>query len=90
VLRQYSPLYQAHNSMPPVLLINGTAERLWPQAQAFARRLSALGVPHDVVAIDGAPHGMENWEGHPEWMSYKQRVADWILRRAREVKRESP
>ena len=80
VLRRYSPLYRAHAKMPPILLVNGTAERLWPQAQAFAARLSELGVPHEVVAIEGAPHGMENWEGRPEWMFYKARVVEWIRR----------
>ncbi len=79
-LRKYSPLYQAHTGMPPMLLVNGTGERLWTQAQSFDRRLSEIGVPHEVVALDGAPHGMENWEGHPEWMFYKQRVVDWIRR----------
>ena len=83
LLRRYSPLHTAHKGMPPVLLVNGTGERLWPQAQAFAKRLEELGVRHDVVAIDGAPHGMENWEGHPEWMFYKQRVVEWILRAGR-------
>jgi alpha-L-fucosidase 2 len=83
LLRKYSPLHSAHKGMPPVLLVNGTGERLWPQAQAFAARLSELGVPHEVVAIAGAPHGMENWEGHPEWMFYKRRVVEWIQRRAR-------
>lgn len=77
-LHKYSPLYSAHTDMPPMLLVNGTGERLWQQAQAFDRRLTQLGVRHDVVAIDGAPHGMENWEGHPEWMFYKQRVVEWI------------
>jgi alpha-L-fucosidase 2 len=77
-LRRYSPLYQAHKNMPPVLLVNGTGERLWAQAQAFARRLSELGARHDVLAIEGAPHGMENWEAHPEWMFYKRRVVEWI------------
>jgi acetyl esterase/lipase len=77
-MRRYSPLYRAHKDMPPVLLVNGTGERLWAQAQAFAQRLTELGVRHDVVALDGAPHGMENWEGHPEWMFYKRRVVEWI------------
>ena len=22
---------------------------------------------HDVIALEGAPHGLENWEGHAEW-----------------------
>ncbi len=78
VLRKYSPLYRAHKDMPPMLLVNGTGERLWTQAQAFDRRLSELDVTHTVVTLNGAPHGMENWEGHPEWMFYKSRVVDWI------------
>jgi alpha-L-fucosidase 2 len=80
VLRRYSPQYTAHSGMPPVLLVNGTAERLWAQAQAFSNRLSELRVPHEQIALEGAPHGMENWEGHPEWMFYKKRVTDWIAR----------
>ena len=78
LLRRYSPLYQAHGTMPPLLLINGTGERLWAQAQAFAQRLAALGVRHDVIALDGAPHGLENWEGHPGWTAYKPRMVEWI------------
>ena len=79
-LRRYSPLSRAHAEMPPMLLVNGTGERLWAQAQAFDRRLTELGVSHDVVALEGAPHGMENWEGHPPWMVYKDRVIEWIRR----------
>jgi alpha-L-fucosidase 2 len=78
VLRRYSPQYSAHAGMPPILLVNGTAERLWSQAEAFSRRLTELGVPHELVALEGAPHGLENWEGHPEWMFYKKRMTDWI------------
>jgi acetyl esterase len=86
-LRRYSPLFRAQKNMPPVLLVNGTGERLWAQGQAFAKRLTELGIPHEVIALDGAPHGMENWEGHPEWMLYKQRTVDWILRIAGSVPR---
>jgi acetyl esterase/lipase len=78
VLRRYSPLYRAHRNMPPMLLVNGTGERLWAQAQAFAQRLTELGVSHEVIALDGAPHGLENWEGHAEWTTYKRRLVDWI------------
>jgi acetyl esterase len=78
LLRQYSPLYQAHGKMPPLLLINGTGERLWAQAQAFAQRLTAVGARHELIALDGAPHGLENWEGHAEWTTYKRRMIEWI------------
>jgi acetyl esterase/lipase len=78
VLRRYSPLYQAHEGMPPVLLINGTGERLWAQAQAFAQRLKEVGARHEVIALDGAPHGLENWEGRADWTTYKRRMVEWI------------
>jgi alpha-L-fucosidase 2 len=77
-LRRYSPRYRAHKDMPPLLMVNGTGERLWAQAQAFSARLTEIGARHEVVALEGAPHGMENWEGHPEWMSYKRRLIEWI------------
>jgi alpha-L-fucosidase 2 len=78
MLREFSPLYKAHGGMPPLLLINGTGERLWTQAQAFVRRLGELGARHELIALDGAPHGLENWEGHAEWLTYKQKMVDWI------------
>ncbi|MGB2715661.1 MAG: alpha/beta hydrolase [Vicinamibacterales bacterium] len=78
LLRRYSPLYTARREMPPVLLVNGTGERLWEQARAFGRRLSEIGARHQIVALENAPHGLENWEGHPEWMFYKTRVIEWI------------
>ena len=81
-LRRYSPLHRAHKDMPPMLLVNGTGERLWAQAQTFAKRLTELGVNHEIIALEDAPHGMENWEGHSTWTVYKARVVDWIRRSA--------
>ena len=93
-LRKFSPLHRAHKDMPPILLVNGTGERLWAQAQVFARRLTELGARHEVIAIDGAPHGMENWEGHAEWTAYKRRVVEWIQHAAgagaRTISRANP
>ena len=87
LLRRYSPQHRAHKNMSPVMLIAGTADRLWAQTETMAARLAELGVAHDVVALKGAPHGMENWEGHPEWTTYKQRVVEWIVRVANAEKR---
>jgi acetyl esterase/lipase len=64
--------------MPPVLLVNGTGERLWEQALAFEQRLRAIGARHALIALEDAPHGLENWEGHPKWTVYKERVVSWI------------
>ena len=61
------------------MLVTGTADGLWAQAQAMAARLQAIGARHHVLALEGAPHGMENWEGNPQWLHYKARVVEWIL-----------
>jgi alpha-L-fucosidase 2 len=66
-LREASPVHRARKGMAPLLLVHGTAESLWAQAMAYSTRLEALGVRHQVVRLDGAPHGMENWVGRAEW-----------------------
>jgi alpha-L-fucosidase 2 len=80
LLRRYSPLHQARRDMAPILLIHGTSERLWDQGVRMAARLAEIGVEHELVRLDGAPHGMENWEGHPEWQFYKPHLLNWIER----------
>jgi alpha-L-fucosidase 2 len=77
-LKRYSPLYAVHKGMPPVLMINGTGEALWAQALSFAQRMKDVGARHEVIALEGAPHGMENWEGRPAWTAYKRRMIEWI------------
>ncbi len=78
VLRQYSPLFQAHAKMPPVLILQGAGDRLIGGSKLYAARLKELGVRHDLVILEGAPHGIENWEDHPEWAFWKKRVTDWL------------
>jgi alpha-L-fucosidase 2 len=78
LLRRYSPLYHAHAAMPPILLIHGTGEMLWTQGVAFARRLEEVGADHELYRLDGAPHGMESWEGRPEWAGYKEKLVSWL------------
>jgi alpha-L-fucosidase 2 len=77
-LRQFSPLYDVRAGMSPMLLVHGTNERLWEQGVAMDRALRQAGVEHTLIRLDGAPHGMENWEGHPEWVGYKEQVVSWL------------
>jgi len=88
-LRRYSPLHRATREQAPVLLVNGTGESLWAQAQTYAARLASLGAAHDLVVLEGAPHGMENWEGHPEWTHYTSRVIDWIRQATRDGRKSA-
>lgn len=78
VLRAHSPIHHVHPGMPPVLLIHGTNERLWTQGQSMSRVLTDRGVPHELIPLEGAPHGLENWEGHAPWMHYKTRLITWL------------
>ncbi len=79
VLRDFSPLYRVHRAMPPLLLIHGTNESLWEQAVTLSKHLDEVGADYELLALEGAPHGMENWEGHPEWSHYKQSLVDWLV-----------
>ena len=79
-LRQFSPLHNVHREMPPMLLICGTKDGLYPQHQAYLQKLKDNQVAVESIAVDGAPHGMENWEGHPNWMDYKTQITNWILK----------
>jgi acetyl esterase len=78
VLRAHSPIHHVRHGMPPVLLIHGTSERLWTQGQSMARVLTERGIPHELIALEGAPHGLENWEGHAPWLHYKSRLVTWL------------
>ena len=81
-LRQYSPLHNVHREMPPMLLICGTNDGLFPQHQAYLQKLKEHYVAVESINVDGAPHGMENWEGHPNWMDYKKQITNWIKKNA--------
>ena len=78
LLRRYSPIHNAHGKMPPVLIIQGTKEALYEPALEYAAKLKEVGARHEVVLLEGAPHGMENWEGHPEWLVYKTKLVEWL------------
>jgi alpha-L-fucosidase 2 len=77
-LRQYSPIYLAHPGMPPVLVVQGDKDPLFAGSTEYVEQLKKLGVPHEYVVVHGAPHGIENWEGHPEWSFYKEKVVEWL------------
>jgi len=77
-IARYSPIHHVSKDMPPLLLVHGTNERLWAQATAMRDRLREVGARHELVALEGAPHGMENWEGRPEWSHYKTKLVEWL------------
>ncbi len=78
VLQRYSPMFNARPDQPPMLLIQGTSDELYAGAMEYTSKLKMLGAPFKLILVEGAPHGMENWEGHTEWMFYKQNLVEWL------------
>ncbi len=78
VLREYSPLTHPYRDLPPTLLLQGTKERFYEQALEYAARLKQVGARHELYLLEGAPHGLENWEGRPEWQGYKRKLVEWL------------
>lgn len=77
-LRHYSPIYHVHSGMPPVLLLQGTADELYPGTLSYEKQLTQQGIPHELILLPNAPHGMENWVGHPEWEVYQAKLVHWL------------
>jgi acetyl esterase len=77
-LQRYSPQFSSRSGQPPMLLIQGTKDELYAGTMEYARKLKEVGAPFKLILLEGAPHGMENWEGHAEWAFYKQKFVEWL------------
>jgi alpha-L-fucosidase 2 len=79
-LKQLSPQTWVSKDSPPFLMIHGTADQLVPfeQSEDMCGALTGLGVSCEVVAVPGAGHGMNFWEGQPAMMAYKPKMMDWV------------
>jgi acetyl esterase len=77
-LPKYSPISHIHRDMPPVLMLQGTADDLYDGTLKYEKQLEQVGVRHQLILLDKAPHGMENWVGHPEWAFYETKLTDWL------------
>jgi hypothetical protein len=42
--------------------------------------MKAAGAHCDLITIEGAPHGMDHWESHPEFLWYKKAVVQWLIK----------
>ena len=80
-LRAHSPQHQVSASLPPLLLIAGTADRLVDQQRAYAAALVAAGARVETIELPDAPHGLEAWHDDPRWRSWADRVGAWCAAR---------
>ena len=76
LIRDASPVTHVHAGLPPFLLLHGTADRLVPYTQSvtFQAALRAVGVPCDLVTVQGGAHGMIFWNDP----TYKDKIAAFL------------
>ena len=66
--------------MPPFLLMHGSKDEDVPYEQSveMCDKMKRAGAPCDLITIEGAPHGMDHWESHAEWLWYKKALVEWL------------
>ena len=79
-LTRISPVSYVGRGSPPMLLVHGTADKgvHYEQSRLLCEAASAMGVKCDLLLIDGAPHGVENWEGETRFQVWKPRLTGWL------------
>jgi acetyl esterase/lipase len=78
IMRGASPLFHLKRSLPPVLLVHGTADQSVPyeQSVAWEKRSRELGLACDLITIKDGVHGMISWDTVAP--DYKQQVVAWL------------
>jgi len=79
IYRERSPLYNATSIAVPVIIFQGTEDRVVPrdQAERIVAALRSTGVPHAFVLVEGEGHGFRRADNiastmNQEWSFYTQ------------------
>lgn len=80
ILIKASPVTYIQKDMPPFLLMHGSKDEDVPYSQSveMCRKIKEAGASCELITIEGAPHGMDHWEPHPEFLWYKKALIDWL------------
>jgi acetyl esterase len=75
-----SPVVYISKEMPPFLLMHGSKDEDVPYEQSveMCDKMKKAGAHCDLITIQGAPHGMDHWEPHAEWLWYKKELVEWL------------
>jgi acetyl esterase len=75
-----SPVLYISKTMPPFLLMHGSKDEDVPYEQSveMCDKMKQAGARCDLITIEGAPHGMDRWEPHTEWLWYKKALVEWL------------
>jgi len=80
VMREASPITYVKRGQSPVLLVHGKADRgvPWQQSEVFCDAVKKVGAKCEMQLIEGAPHGVENWEKEARFMVWKVPTVAWL------------
>jgi acetyl esterase len=80
LLIKASPVVYISKDMPPFLLMHGSKDEDVPYMQSveMCDKMKEAGAHCDLITIQGAPHGMDHWESHSEWLWYKKALVEWL------------
>jgi alpha-L-fucosidase 2 len=75
-----SPVVYITGDSPPFLLMHGSKDEDVPYGQSveMCDKMKQAGARCELITIDGAPHGMDHWEPHPEFLWYRKALVDWL------------
>jgi acetyl esterase len=78
-LNAFSPIRHVSASAPPFLLIHGTDDDIVPIAQSerFCEALRTAGASCELYRVDGAGHGIGNWQSQ-RLTDYQPHMIHWL------------
>jgi alpha-L-fucosidase 2 len=79
-VRALSPTVWVRRSSPPMLLVHGTADAGVPfqQSVELCKVAEKVRASCELFLVDGAPHGVENWEREARFHKWKPKVIAWL------------
>jgi acetyl esterase len=85
ILMKASPVVYVKRDMPPFLLIHGSKDEDVPYDQSveMCDKMKQVGAHCELITIEGAPHGMDHWEPHSDFLWYKKALTDWLVKTMR-------
>ena len=78
-LWQMSPIHHVRPGLPRCLLVHGSDDATvpLPQSEHLRRRMLDVGVPCDLLVLDGLPHAIQQW--HARRPDAFNAIARWIV-----------
>lgn len=78
VIRDASPVQHVVQSLPPFLLVHGSADEKVPveQSRRFQETLRSFGNSCDLLLVNGAGHGLVHWDRVDS--TYKEKLIAWL------------